>query len=221
MNVLVVDVGGSNVKLLVSGAEKRRKFKSGRELTPAAMVRGVHEHAADWHFDVVSIGIPTAVRNGRALREPRNLGDGWVGFDFEAAFGKPARLVNDAAMQALGSYEGGRMLFLGFGTGLGAALVDEGHLVELELAHLPYRKGSFEDSVGDRGLERDGAKAWRRSVFEVVELLREALVADYVVIGGGNVKKLEELPPHARPGSNSRAFAGGFRLWGLEPPSID
>ena len=144
MNVLVVDVGGSNVKILVHGAEKRRKFKSGRELTPAAMVRGVQEHAEDWPFDVVSIGIPTAVRNGRALREPRNLGPGWVGFDFEEAFGKPAKLVNDAAMQALGSYEGGRMLFLGFGTGLGAALVDEGHLIELEIAHLPYRKGSFQ-----------------------------------------------------------------------------
>lgn len=213
MKILVVDVGGSNAKLLIQGAERRRKFKSGSRFTPADLVAGVAEHAEDWPFDVVTLGLPAPVRDGRVLRNPRNLGPGWTDFDFEEGFGKPTKVVNDAAMQAFGSYEGGRMLFLGLGTGLGAAMVDQGHLIGLELAHLPYRDGSYEDYVGERGLDRHGHKAWRKAVFEVAELLREGMVADYVVLGGGNVKKLEDLPPHTRRGANANAFVGGFRMW--------
>jgi polyphosphate glucokinase len=170
----------------------------------------------DWSFDVVSIGFPGPVLRGRPVCEPRNLGGGWVGFDFEAAFGRPVRVINDAAMQALGSYEGGRMLFLGLGTGLGSALVVGGRIEPLELAHLPYRKRTYEDYVGRRGLERLGRKKWRRAVADTVERLREALRPDYVVLGGGNARKLEQLPPGVRAGSNAHAFEGGFRLWGVE-----
>ena len=214
MNTLVVDVGGTNVKILATGESESRKFPSGPELTPARMVEGVQAAAADWPYDRVSIGYPGPVAKGQALTEPHNLAPGWVGYDFAAHFGKPVKVINDAAMQALGSYEGGRMLYLGLGTGLGSALVVSNVLVPLELAHLPYRKGkTFEDHVGVRGLERLGKRKWRQFVEDVCNRLRAALVADYVVLGGGNIKKLDTLPPECRAGDNSKAFVGGFRLW--------
>jgi 5-dehydro-2-deoxygluconokinase len=211
--VLVVDVGGSGVKILATGQQARRKFLSGPTLTPEQMVAGVRQTADGWDYDVVSIGYPGPVRQGKPAVEPFNLGRGWVGFDFGAAFGLPVRIVNDAAMQALGSYEGGRMLFLGLGTGLGSAMVLDRVLQPMELAHLPYRRGTFEDYVGERGLERLGKKKWRRRVADVVERLYAALWPDYVVLGGGNVRLLKELPPNCRAGDNGNAFQGGFRLW--------
>ena len=214
--VLAVDVGGSHVKLLVEGEVEPRRFDSGAKLTPATMVEGVLATAEGWTWDVASIGIPTPVRGSKAVSEPVNLGKGWVGFDFEQALGRPAKVVNDAVMQALGSYEGGRMLFLGLGTGLGSALVIDGVVEPLELAHLPFRKRTFEDYVGERSLERRGKKKWRKLVFEVVEQLDQAMQPDYVVIGGGGVRDLDELPPHARRGDNELAFLGGFRLWDPE-----
>lgn len=218
MKVLVVDVGGSNVKVLASGMERRRTFPSGKRLTPTEMLAGVRAIAArlDLQWDVATIGVPAPVRSGRVLRDPANLGPGWVDFDFQAALQKPIKLVNDAAMQALGSYEGGRMVFMGLGTGLGTALVDDGHLVGLEIAHMPYREGTYEDWTGDPALARLGLDAWRRSVAEVAEILRQAFVAEYVVLGGGNVRRFDVLPPHCRRGSNANAFRGGFRLWGVE-----
>lgn len=213
MKILAIDVGGTNVKLLVTGQKERRKFPSGKSLTPRGMADGVRRIAADWDYDVISIGIPTPVRHGRAQADPRNLGPGWTEFDFLAAFERPTKLINDAAMQALGSFEGGTMLFLGLGTGLGSALVDEGHVVPLECAHLPYRESTFEDYVGERGLEAYGRKRWREFVAETVELLRLATVAEYVVLGGGNSKKVGDMPPHTRLGNNHKAFVGGFRLW--------
>jgi polyphosphate glucokinase len=191
-----------------------REMVSGPELTPQAMVDGVKQLAADWQYDVVSIGYPGPVTQGKPRLEPHNLGPGWVGFDFAAAFGKPVKLINDAAMQALGSYEGGSMLFLGLGTGLGSALVYQGVLEPLELAHLPYKKGrSYEDYLGIRGLDRIGKKKWRMAVADVVEKMLAAFNIDYVVLGGGNVKKLKTMPEGAREGSNDNAFTGGFRLW--------
>ncbi len=213
MNVLVVDIGGTNVKLLMTGQDTPRKFPSGPDLTPQRMVTGVLEATADWQYDVLSLGYPGPARHGQPAHEPPNLGRGWVGFDFAAAFGKPVKLLNDAAMQALGSYEGGRMLFLGLGTGLGSALVLDGCVHPTELAHLPYRKRTFEDYVGVRGLQRVGKKKWRRYVEDVVARLTAALQPDYVVLGGGNVKKLKRLPPGAHAGDNANAFRGGFRLW--------
>jgi len=213
MNVLVVDVGGTHVKVLATGQETRREFDSGPTLTPGEMVAGVKKVAEGWPYDVVSIGYPGPVLRGRPLLEPVNLGPGWVGFDFEAAFGCPVKVVNDAAMQALGSYKGGRMLFLGLGTGLGSAMIVDGVVEPMELAHLPYRRATFEDYVGIRGLERLGKKRWRRRVEDVVARLSKALIPDDVVIGGGNVKKLKELPAGAREGDNENAFLGGFRLW--------
>jgi predicted NBD/HSP70 family sugar kinase len=212
-SVLVVDVGGSHVKLLASGEQERRRFDSGQELTPKRMVDGVVERAADWEWEAVSIGIPAAVRNDRVVSEPVNLGTGWVGFDFARAFGRPTKVVNDAAMQAVGSYEGGRMLFLGVGTGLGSTLVVEGVVQPMELAHLPFRKATFEDYVGDRGLERLGRKRWRKAVLEAVDRLYRAIGPEYVVLGGGNADKLDELPTYARLGDNRNAFLGGLRLW--------
>jgi polyphosphate glucokinase len=212
-SVLVVDVGGSHVKALVSGETERRRFDSGPGLTPQAMVEGVLRLVDGWSFECVSVGIPMPVRDGKPVMEPVNLGKGWVGFDFGAAFGVPTKVVNDAVMQALGSYEGGRMLFLGLGTGLGSALILEGKAVPLELAHLPFRKNTFEDYVGEKALELDGKKKWRKAVFEVVERLAAAMQSDYVVIGGGNADKLDELPPGSRRGENEQAFLGGFRLW--------
>jgi polyphosphate glucokinase len=213
MNVLVVDIGGTNVKILATGQEEPRKFPSGSTLTPDLMVSGVQRLAADWPYEAVSIGYPGPVQNGRIKAEPHNLGAGWIGFDFEAVFKRPVTLINDAAMQALGSYEGRRMLFLGLGTGLGSALIVDGALQPLELAHLPYKKRTFEDYVGLRGLEKYGKKKWQTYVSEIVAILVAALEPDDVVLGGGNVKKLKELPLGCRAGNNAAAFRGGFRIW--------
>jgi polyphosphate glucokinase len=214
MKVLAIDVGGTNIKILASGQHEVRKFPSGPKLTAQQMVEEVIKAAADWEFDAVSIGYPGPVVHGGPALEPRNLGPGWVGFDFAAAFGRAVKVINDAAMQALGSYEGGRMLFLGLGTGLGSALILDGVVAPMELAHLPYRKKqTFEDYVGLRGLKQLGRKKWEQAVLDVVARLKAALVADYVVLGGGNVKKLKRLPEGARQGDNNNAFLGGFRLW--------
>ncbi len=219
MKVLAIDVGGTNVKLLASGHEARRKFTSGPTLTAKQMVDEVRKIAADWQYDEVSIGYPGPVLDGRLLAEPHNLGKGWVGFNFEKAFNCPVKIVNDAAMQALGSYKSGRMLFLGLGTGLGSAMIINGNLLPMELAHLPYRKGTYEDYVGLRGMKRFGKKKWRRYVDDVVDRLTAALEPDDVVLGGGNVKFLKTMPPKCRAGDNANAFKGGFRLWedGAEP----
>jgi polyphosphate glucokinase len=211
--VLVVDVGGTSVKILATGQTEGRSFPSRPTLTPARMVSGVKKLAADWAYDVVSIGYPGAVLGGRPVAEPHNLGRGWIGFDFARAFDRPVKLVNDAAMQALGSYKGGKMLFLGLGTGLGSAMIVEGIVAPMEIAHLPYKQGTYEDYVGRTGLERDGEKKWRRHVADVVARLIAALQPDDTVIGGGNVKRLEALPPGSRSGDNANAFRGGFRLW--------
>jgi polyphosphate glucokinase len=220
MNVLVVDVGGSNVKLLASGQKDSRKFVSGPTLTPVRMAAQVKELCRDWSYDVVTIGYPGPVLHGAPVAEPHNLTPGWVGFDYQAAFGCPVKLINDAAMQALGSYRGGKMLFLGLGTGLGSTMVVEGIIEPMELGHLPYRKGTYEDYVGVRGLERVGKKKWRRYVADVVARLIAALQPDDVVLGGGNVTKLKELPPGCRAGDNANAFLGGFRLWEERQPGI-
>jgi predicted NBD/HSP70 family sugar kinase len=211
--VLVVDVGGSHVKALLAGEQEPRKFESGPTLTPRQMVDGVRTLVADWPHDAVSVGIPAPVRAGKAVSEPVNLGRGWVGFDFEGAFGSPTKVVNDAAMQALGSYEGGRMLFLGLGTGLGSTLILDGVIQPLELGHLPYRKKTFEEYIGSRALERRGKKRWRDDVADVVARLSAALEPDYIVIGGSGVKELEVLPENSRRGANANAFVGGLRLW--------
>ena len=211
--VLAVDVGGSHVKVLASNEQEKRRFQSGPKLTPTQMVEGVLRIVDGWSYDVVSVGIPAPIRRGKLISEPVNLGTGWVGFDYEGAFGKPTRIVNDAAMQALGSYEGGRMLFLGLGTGLGTTLITDNVVDPLELGHLPYRKKTFEDYVSERALEKDGKKRWREAVFDVVERLSAAMEPDYVVIGGGGVAELKELPPNCRRGANENAFRGGFRLW--------
>ena len=212
--VLVIDVGGTHVKILATGQTAEREIVSGPTLTPQAMVEGVKQLAGDWQYDVVSIGYPGPVTQGKPRLEPHNLGPGWVGFDFAAAFGKPVKLINDAAMQALGSYEGGSMLFLGLGTGLGSALIYDGILEPLELAHLPYKKGrSYEDYLGIRGLNRLGNKKWRRAVADVVAKMLAAFQIDYIVLGGGNSKRLKTLPEGARLGENTNAFIGGFRLW--------
>jgi polyphosphate glucokinase len=212
-HVLVVDVGGTSVKILATGQRAARKFPSGSTLTPRQMVSGVKRLAADWKYDVVSIGYPGPVLAGRPIAEPRNLGRGWVGFDFARSFGCPVKLVNDAAMQALGSYKGGKMLFLGLGTGLGTAMIVEGVVAPMEVSHLPYKKGTYETYVGLSGLERHGKKKWRRHVADVVERLVAALQPNDTVIGGGNAKKLKAMPPHCREGMNANAFRGGFRLW--------
>jgi polyphosphate glucokinase len=211
--VLAVDVGGSHIKLLVTGESERRRFASGAEMTAQEMIKGVLAAADGWSWDVVSVGIPAPVRGNKVIAEPVNLGTGWVSFDYESGFGKPTKVVNDAAMQAIGSYEGGRMLFLSLGTGLGSALIVDGALVPLELAHLPFRKGTFESYVNDSARKRLGKKKWKAAVFEVVEYLAKAMGPDYLVIGGGGVVSLDELPPNCRRGANANAFRGGFRLW--------
>jgi len=212
--VLVVDVGGTSIKVLASGQSEHRSFPSGSKLTAKQMVAGVRKLASDWSYDVVSIGYPGPVLRGRPVADPHNLGRGWVGFDFVAAFGWPVKVLNDAAMQALGSYEGGKMLFLGLGTGLGTAMVVDGIVEPMEIGHLPYRKHTYEDYVGEAGLLRHGKKKWRHYVADVVESLIAALEPEETVIGGGNVKKLKVLPPHCRAGDNANAFRGGFRMWG-------
>jgi polyphosphate glucokinase len=211
--ILVVDVGGQHVKARVSGEDEKRRFESGPKLTAQQMVDGVLELVDGWSWEVVSVGIPTPVHGGRVAVEPINLGEGWTGFDYAAAFGKPTKVVNDAAMQALGSYEGGRMLFLGLGTGLGSALVVDGIVEPMELGHLPFRKKTFEDYVGEAGRTRRGRKRWEKAVHQTVETFTAALDPEYVVLGGGNADKLSELPLLCRLGDNENAFLGGFRLW--------
>jgi len=216
----VVDVGGTHVKLLASGQKDPVKLDSGPKMTAAKMVKAVRKVTAGWDYSGVSIGYPGPVIHGHPLSEPHNLGRGWVGFDFKKAFGRPVKILNDAAMQALGIYKSGRMLFLGLGTGLGSAMIVDGVLEPMEVAHLPYKKGrTFEDYLGLRGLQRLGKKRWRRHVAKVVEELKNALEADYVVLGGGNAKLLKKLPPGSRLGDNSTAFTGGFRLWDSLTPT--
>jgi len=211
---LVIDVGGTHVKVLATGKRTPIKIDSGPSMTPRVMAREVLAATQHWSFDRVSIGYPGPVRNGRPRQEPWNLGRGWVGFDFKRAFKRPVRVINDAAMQALGSYEGGAMLFLGLGTGLGSAMIVDDKLLPLELAHLPYREGkSYEDYVGVRGYERLGKRRWRKHVLTVVDLFVAALEVDYVVLGGGNARHMKTLPKYVRLGDNANAFRGGFRLW--------
>ena len=212
--VLAIDIGGTHVKILVTGQKEKRSADSGATMSPRRMVTAVKKLAQGWPYDVVAMGYPGPVLHNQPMLEPHNLARGWVGFDFRRAFGKPVRILNDAAMQALGSYKGGRMLFLGLGTGLGTALVIDGQVEPLELAHLPYKKGkTFEDYVGLRGLERLGKKKWRKEVGAVIDRLRAAMTADYVVVGGGNAKKLGDLPKGVELGDNANAFIGGFRMW--------
>lgn len=213
MNVLVIDVGGTHVKVLATGKKIHRQFDSGKNLTPKRMVSEVRKLVADWPYDVVSIGYPGPVRENRPLVEPWNLGKGWVGFDFKKAFHCPVKVINDAAMQALGGYRRGKMLFLGLGTGLGSAFILNGQILPMELAHLPYRSSTFEDHVGLRGLEKYGKKKWRKFVADVTARLIAAFGPDEVVLGGGNVRLLKKLPPLCRAGNNYHAFIGGFRLW--------
>ena len=213
MRVLVVDVGGTHVKLMHTGSPDARKFDSGDGFTPQQVVAGVKANTADWKYDAITIGIPSPVLRGAVMEEPWNLGKGWVGFDWAAALGKPVRIMNDAAMQALGSDEGGRMLFIGLGSGLGTALVDDGRVVALELAHFPYKGQTLEDLLGQRGLVALGEDAWKKVVLESVELLRAAMAAEYVVLGGGNVRLFDSLPDGVRRGGNDKAFEGGFRAW--------
>lgn len=213
--VLVLDVGGTHVKMRIGTRGAIREFKSGRKLRARAMVEQVIEQTRDWRYDVIAVGFPGVVVCGKIAAEPHNLGSGWLGFDFQEAFGKPVRLINDAAMQAMGSYRGGRMLFLGLGTGLGVTLIVDGVVEPMEIGHMPYRHGrSYEESVGERGYRRLGAKKWRKVVVRVVEQLRSALDAGYVVLGGGNARKLKTLPRHTCRGDNRNAFLGGLRLWG-------
>lgn len=214
MKILVIDVGGTHVKVLASGQKTPIKIPSGPKMTARMMVKLVREATVKWRYEAVSIGYPGPVVGDRPMREPHNLGKGWVHFDFRRAFGRPTKVINDAAMQALGSYSKGRMLFLGLGTGLGSALVFDGVVEPMELAHLPYRKDrTYEDYVGQRGLERMGKRKWRKHVNDVIERLQAAFDADEVVIGGGNARLLKDLPKRTRLGANTNAFVGGFRLW--------
>ena len=217
MKVLSIDIGGTHVKILVSGRKNHREFPSGPTMTPARMVRGVKALSDDWKYDVVTIGYPGAVLHDRPVMEPHNLGRGWTGFDYRKAFRHPVKLINDAAMQALGSYKGGKMLFLGLGTGLGTAMIVEGIVEPMELAHLPYKKATYEDYVGLRGLQKFGKKKWRKHVADVVVRLAAALEPDDIVLGGGNARLLKKLPPKCRMGDNANAFIGGFRLWKAAP----
>jgi polyphosphate glucokinase len=214
MNILAIDIGGTWIKVLLSGRAEPRKIASSHTLTPEQLVEQVHKATADWEYDVISIGFPGPVANGRPLREPWNLGTGWVGFNFQRAFDCPVRVVNDAAMQALGSYSGeGKMLFLGLGTGLGSCMIVDGIVEPMELGHLPYMDSTFEDYVGQRGLERLGQAKWQQHIGDVVARLIAALEPDEVVLGGGNVNHLDQLPAGCRAGTNDNAFVGAFRLW--------
>ncbi len=218
-SILVVDVGASHVKVRATAEEEKRRTDSGPEMTAEQMVAAALELAEGWAWDCVTVGVPAVVKGGRVVTDPVNLGKGWAGFDYEAAFGKPTKIVNDAAMQALGSYEGGTMLFLGLGTGLGSALGVDGIIQPLELGHLPYRDATFETYAGEAGLDRHGKKHWRHDVADIVARLSAALEPEYVVLGGGNADKLKELPLNARLGDNENAFAGGFRLWDPDTPA--
>jgi polyphosphate glucokinase len=221
MKVLVVDIGGTHVKALVSGQKEARQFDSGPDQVPKNLVAETIRLVDGWRYDVLSIGYPGPVLRDRPIAEPHNLGRGWVGFDFEKAFGRPVKVVNDAALQALGSYQGGKMLFLGLGTGLGSALVVDGIVEPMELSHLPYRKRTYEHYVGEKGLKREGKAKWRRFVDDVVARFVGALEPDDVVLGGGNARLLKELPPKCRVGSNANAFVGGFRLWKSSPDQAE
>jgi len=211
--ILVIDIGGTNVKFLVTGHTFPRRFPSGSKLTPPQMVAKVKQLTKDWKYDVVSIGYPGVVHRGRVLLEPANLGPGWVNYDFRAAFKRPVKLINDAAMQAVGGYRGGLMLFLGLGTGVGSALIADGVLVPMELGHLPYKKATYEDYIGLRGLKRLGKKKWRKHVTNIVERFIKAIHPEEIVLGGGHAKQLRELPASCRLGANANAFLGGMRLW--------
>lgn len=212
--VLVLDIGGSHVKMRATGQRTSRRFDSGPALTAQQMVEKVQALSSGWRYDAVSMGYPGVVLHGKPVVEPHNLGRGWVGFEYAKAFGKPVRIINDAALQAIGSYKRGRMLFLGLGTGLGSALIVDGVIAPTELAHLPYKRGrSYEEYVGERGRKRLGTKKWRKAVADVVARLSVALEVDDVAIGGGNARRLQRLPKNARRVSNSNAFIGGLRLW--------
>lgn len=213
MKILVIDVGGTHVKCLATGQRTKREFESGPTLTPRQMILRVKQITRGWDYEAVSIGYPGPVLHNRPVSEPAHLGRGWMGFDFSAALRRPVKAINDAAMQALGSYRGGKMLFLGFGTGLGTTLIVDGIVEPMELGHLPYRKKTYEDYVGERALAKFGKKKWRRCVSDVAILLTAALQPDEVVLGGGNAPHLKELPPKCRLGSNANSFVGGFRLW--------
>lgn len=213
MKLLVIDIGGTNVKVKANNLDERRKISSGEFMTPEKMVSEVIENTKDWEYEAISIGYPGIIKKGKIMTEPKNLGGGWVGFDFDASFGKPVRIINDAAMQALGSYREGVLLFLGLGTGLGSALVVEGKILPMELAHLSYRKGTFEDYLGLRGFERLGQEKWQRHVWAVVARFNAAFLPDDIVLGGGNSKLLTEIPSLCRLGNNHLAIDGGFRLW--------
>lgn len=217
LKILVIDIGGTNVKVKANNDQERRKIPSGSFLTPQKMVSEVLEFTKDWEYDFISIGYPGIIKKGKIMTEPKNLGQGWVGFDFESAFGKPVKIMNDASMQALGSYREGVLLFLGLGTGLGTAIVVDGCVIPMELAHQPYKKGTFEDYVGLRGLERMGLTKWHIHVKNIISRFSDAFLPDDVVIGGGNSKLLTELPPLCRFGNNSLAFQGGFRMWEYVP----
>lgn len=216
MKILVIDIGGSNVKVRVNNGEERRKIPSGTFMTPQKMVEDVVKATSDWDYEVISIGYPGVIKVGKITAEPKNLGQGWVGFDFESAFGKPVKIMNDAAMQALGSYDTGVMLFLGLGTGLGSALVSHGHVVPMELAHLTYKKGVFEDYLGKRGFQHMGAAKWTKHVIAVVRRFSIAFIPDEIVLGGGNSKHLTKTLPNCRLGNNQMAFEGGLRMWKKE-----
>jgi len=211
--VLVIDIGGTNIKFMATGHNSARRFPSGPSLTPREFVREIKRRTADWDYDRVSIGYPGVVRNNRVVLEPNNLGRGWVGFDFKSAFSRPVKVINDAAMQALGSYDRGLMLFVGLGTGLGSAIIADGVMVPMELGHLAYRRGTYEGYIGLRGVKWLGKKKWRRHVINVVKRFVTAVRPDEVVVGGGHAKELGKLPKGCRLGDNANAFKGGFRLW--------
>lgn len=214
MTTLVIDIGGTNVKVMLPGRPEPVKIPSGKSMTPTKMVRAIRDVTKDWQYDNIAIGYPGPVVKGRPAAEPHNLAKGWVRFDYEKALGKPVRIINDAAIQALGSYSGGNMLFLGLGTGLGAAMIRDGCVIPLELAHMPYQKGkTYEEYLGEKGMKRMGKKRWRKHVCDVIEIFRAGLVVDYIVLGGGNAKRIDKLPPRTQLGSNANALTGGIRLW--------
>lgn len=221
MDILVIDIGGSSVKLWHTGHQEHRKFQSGKELTPEAMIRETQEMVDDWTYEAIALGLPCRVRAGRAVEDPANLGPGWVGFNFSTAFGHPVRLMNDACLQALGSYDGGRMLFLGLGTAIGSALVADRMIIALDIGRLRLGDERVFEILGDRGFERLGAKKWQKAVHEIVPSLQHALMADYVVLGGGNVKEIDQLPDGVRRGHNRTVVEGGRRLWEELPDPAD